>query len=226
MKPQLSSVSDPAPEFMLSEYEQLHMLKMAEDKQAEQRVSIFLAITSAAVGAIAILSQIASMPTDLMVVVSQLALIALFLLGLLMINRLATGDLQLMAYHKLFLQIQDYFAKHDGEVATYIALKRKLLMPPRRKSAASLTISRGLRGSISILMILSDSFVGGALVMVTLLGAGMRRSAGGRRRKTMDGGPRTIMHASLVCLYAPGYRHPSSINIFHYKPSRKPDDFV
>jgi hypothetical protein len=160
--------TDASTEFMLKEYERLSQMKTEDDRQAEQRVSYFLALTTAGIATIAILLEVSGLPTGILITVAQVALIALFLYGVVIINRIAARSVMHEGLFRLQAKIREYFGHNNAEITAYIDLHRELLARPAPSSKMSLALRRWLRGSLTSLMILSNSIVCGAFVLVTL----------------------------------------------------------
>lgn len=159
-------------EFMLKEYERVYTIKLNEDAQAEQRVSFFLTVTSAAVGIIVLISQVSNITTEMFSAAIEGVLAVLLLFGLAIFTRLNVRPSQQKAYAKLLAEIQDYFAYLDPEVAAYLEVQRDVFERPSFRSKIVGIILLGLRGSLTQLIVLGNSLICAGIVLTFLYSQG------------------------------------------------------
>jgi hypothetical protein len=156
-------------EFMLKEYERLHELRMSEVARADQRVNFFLTIASAIGGVTIVVSQISTLPIETLSAIIQGTLIIVLLFGITILNRLNARDAQVNASRQLMAEIQDYFARGDPDIAVYLSKQRTLQEQTQKFAIATIIVAR-LGGSLTDLMIMSNSLLCGGIVLVRLLG--------------------------------------------------------
>lgn len=159
-------------EFMLKEYERLYTVKMNEDAQAEQRVNFFLTVASAAVGIIILISQVSNIATEVLFAAVEGVLVVLLLFGLVIFSRLNVRPSQQRAYSKLLEEIQGYFARLDPEVTAYLEVQRGIFERPSSRFKILGIFLLGLRGSLTVLMILGNSLLCSGIVLTFLFSQG------------------------------------------------------
>lgn len=155
-------------EFLLKEYERLYLLRMDEVKQAEQRVTFFLTIASAAIGLIVVLAQTASLSPDKILAITRVTLIVLLLFGLTILNRMNARIVQLRTFDKLMSEIRGYFRKLNPEIAIYTEKYDKVFQPPSYRFGITKHVLRRLRGTLNDLVILSNALICGGLAFIEL----------------------------------------------------------
>lgn len=151
-------------EFMLKEYDRLQQMRIDTVRQAEQRVSFFLTIASAAIGGLIVLSQITTVSGRDLILATQSILSILLIYGINILNRLAGRQVRLNTIYSLLRGVQDYFARHDSEIAEYLDLERKAFAPLKRMSTAFSRFPLH-RGGLVELIIFSNSFLCVGLVL-------------------------------------------------------------
>lgn len=155
--------------FMLKEYDRLGRLRAREENQCEQRVSFFLTITSAAVGAAVLLVQTGNMYSKQALSATQGLLFVLLLFGLTISNRLNSRTSKQRAYVELMNEIQEYFVVQDSGLRRYLELQNELLHGPSPpQGVISLLLGR-LRGTLTDFMALSNAVLCGGIVFTGLV---------------------------------------------------------
>lgn len=155
-------------EFMLSEYERIQSLIFDEIRQCEQRVSFFMTITSAVGGVILLFSQVSTLATDVIVMVSEGVLVTLFIYGMITQNRVSQRNVNLTMYRRLQEDIQMYFARNDPEVGAYVRSLRGAYSVEHR-SKLQVKFLKWFRGTLQDLMILTNSLLCAGIISVALL---------------------------------------------------------
>jgi len=172
MSSDISEKKKSAMEFMLAEHERIQQLKTKEDVQAEQRFNFFLTITSAAIGGNIVVLQIVNLPAQNSISITQGILLFLLLFGLTNQNRLNARFIQYNIYNQELIEIQDYFAKLDPEISSYLAKQRRYIKNASYKSKLAKSILDRFRGSITDLTVFSNSLLCSGITIVTLAGIG------------------------------------------------------
>ena len=155
-------------EFMLKEYERLHGLVLDEIRQSEQRVSFFVAISSAAGGAMILFLQTQSLPLIMRLAGIEVVLVILLIYGLITLSRLSDRNVQLRFLWRLQNSIQHYFAKNDPEISEYLKLKEELSAPYIPNSKVEKLVFVYMRGSIHTLVTFTNSVICGGIVLTAL----------------------------------------------------------
>ena len=158
-------------EFMLKEYERLHELRMSEVVQSEKRVNFFLTIASATGGAIIVVLEISTLAIETLSTIIQGILIILLLFGLTTLNRLNARDAQLRILRQLMAEIRDYFARQDPDIAAYLSKQRTLQEQKQRFAIVRIVLAR-LSGSLTDMMMLSNSLICGGIIFIRLSSMG------------------------------------------------------
>jgi hypothetical protein len=168
----MNNTKEKSADFMLAEYERIFALRNSEITQTEQRFNFFLTIVTASIGGIIFLSQLTNISQQIYFTALQGLLILLLLFGLLILNRQNVRSSQLHFYVTQLNKIQDYFGKSDSEIAAYFEWRRELMERSKPKRNLSYKTLGRLRGSLTDLIILIDSFLITGLVLVNLYANG------------------------------------------------------
>jgi len=155
-------------DFMLAEYERLSSLRQSEITQTEQRFNFFLTVATTAIGAIAVLSQVANFSPQAFSASMQALLSILLLFGLTNQNRQIARTLQIDFYNKQIEMIQDYFAKSDSDIVAFLDWRRNLVKRSQPKLRVTKIILARFRGSLIDLVTLSNSTLFAGLAFVIL----------------------------------------------------------
>lgn len=156
-------------EFMLKEYERLHGLVLDEIRQSEQRVSFFVAISSAVGGAMILFLQTQSLPLITRLAGIEVVLVILLIYGLITLSRLSDRNVQLRFLWRLQNSIQHYFAKNDPEISEYLKLKEELSAPYIPNSKIEKLFFAYMRGSIHTLVTFTNSVICGGIIFTALI---------------------------------------------------------
>jgi hypothetical protein len=159
-------------EFMLKEYDRIIQHWLDETRQAEQRVSFFLTLATATTGAIILVSQTSLLPNGLFYVVAQGTLIILLLFGITFLNRLAWRGCQTRAFRQSLIDIQNYFAILDPEVARYLEMQRRIYSGRQHKSTISAIVLGRFGGTLIDTMILGNALIIAGIAAIWLLANG------------------------------------------------------
>lgn len=164
-------------EFMLKEYELLYNLAINESDRVEQRVSHFLTILSAALGALLVLSQISNLDLTLFYTITQGILLILLFYGITIQNRLIARGVQHYAYTDFLLEIQKYFSSSEPSIAHYFSVQKKLFEQKTNDNRGIIYRVLGrMRGTLQEFIILSNAFICGTLVLVSMIKGGYSSS--------------------------------------------------
>lgn len=145
--------------FMLKEYERVHQLWVNELDQSEQRVNYFLTVASAAVGFIIVAFQVPSISKETFVYVAGSILTILLLYGITILNRLTSRQATITAFSHSMNEIQNYFAKRDTEIATYLNSQKIIFRGEKYSHKSPPSFLYMLRGSIKDIMVLSNALI-------------------------------------------------------------------
>jgi hypothetical protein len=156
-------------DFMLREYDRIHQLWLEENKQVEQRVNFFLAILTATVGAIVFLFQSATLSETEAFYASEGILLLILLFGFSILNRLLIRNVQLKVFRAAIEEIQNYFAAQNEELDSYLSKVKKLYRGEIKMNGLYKFFYYLFNGSLTSLMILSNSLICGGIVMVALI---------------------------------------------------------
>jgi hypothetical protein len=145
---------------------------MASVTRSEQRVNFFLTISSGAIGLLLILLQTNSVSLEVASNMTLSLLAILLAFGITTLNRVIYGATERRVNRKLSEHIQNHFASLDGQIDSYLELRRKLYERPKYRFGLVFSILHRLRGTLTDFMILSNSLIcaGIALTILTKLG--------------------------------------------------------
>ena len=143
---------------------------MDENRQSEQRVNFFLAVTSAAIGALALLSQ-PTTPNPTFYSVASIILLTLLLFGLTILNRLNSRTALVKAFRHTLADIQSQFASQDADIASYLERQKKLYETAKKQNGVTSFLTDSLCGGLADIMILANGLICGAIITVLLSSA-------------------------------------------------------
>ncbi len=161
-------------EFLLKEYQQLHELSMASVSRSEQRVTFFLTISSGAIGVLLILLQTNSVSFEIASNMALSLLLILLAFGFTTLNRVIYGATERRVNRKLSEHIQSQFSSRDTRIVSYLELRKKLYERPKYRFGFIFNILHRLRGTLTDLMILSNSLICAGIVLASLSRVGYK----------------------------------------------------
>jgi hypothetical protein len=162
-------------EFMLKEYERLYTLMLNEDSKLDQRIGFFLTISTATLGGLLLLTQIASISPQIITTVTIGVLVVLLSYGIVIQNRVNMSRVQHAAYKQLINEIQYYFGRRDPEIAEYIKIRGRFYQGPKHSRITTFFLDR-MRGTYNDLMGLTNALLCGGIALTLAVSAGYSSS--------------------------------------------------
>ena len=158
-----------ADDFLLEEYKYLAESLWRNEETGERRVNFFISLVTAVIGALVAFAttQESALEPDIVKAVTLYALLALFLLGFVTLQRLVKRNLVTDEYKRAMDTIRQEFKKGDPELAAYIPFKK---IKPRKPGQGGLVEMVSLINSL-ILAALAAIVAYPASMLVVGLGA-------------------------------------------------------
>lgn len=170
MEPDVTGTIDSSAsnEFMLKEYELLHLLMLDEKSRGEQRINYFLTISTGAVGVLVVLSQLEMTDNVILYYVTLGVLLILLMFGLITLNRVISRSVQMSHYIGCMVEIRGFFLGGNPALANYVSSRTARVSSPKLIPHWLLFIVRRMTGSLAEFMVVANSLLVGGIILVLL----------------------------------------------------------